>query len=260
MNFKGKTVVVTGGGSGIGKGICIAFAEHGANIVVGYGHNSIKAENVVKEIKAMGSDAIAVKADVTVETEVQNLVAEAVRVYGKLDVMVNNAGMIKVIAPIEKLTEKEWDDNFAVNAKGPFLCCKAAIPQMRKQGEGRIINIASQCGKVAFAAFGHYSAAKAAVLLMTQALALELADTNIRVNAVCPGTVDTEMTDQEAVIQAKQSGEDPKVLKASFVEGVPIKQFALPKDIAGAVLFLSSDYASYIHGENINVTGAQTMV
>lgn len=258
MNFKGKTVVVTGGASGIGKGICLEFAELGANVVCS-DMNFEAAQKVAEEVNAKGGKGLAIKADVTSEADAQRMVKETVDAFGSLDILCNNAGMIKAIAPLETLTVEEWDANFAVNAKGVFICSKAAIPQMRKQGYGRIINTASQCGKTGMPNFGHYCAAKAAVLLFTQTLALELATTNIHVNAVCPGSVDTEMTDREVEIITAKTGEDPVALKASFEAGVPIGRFAKPKDIARVFVFLASEYADYLTGENINVTGGQEM-
>lgn len=259
MNWKGKTAVVTGGGTGIGRSICLKFAERGVNVVVCNSRNMEAANKVAAECEALGTKAIALQIDVTVAADCQRMIDESVKAFGRVDILCNNAGMIRAIGPLETLSEEDWDDNFAVNTKGVFLCSRAAIPQMRKQGYGRIINTASQCAKTGMPNFGHYCAAKAAVLLFTQTLALELAKTNIHVNAICPGSVDTEMTDRECEIMTKQSGGDPQALKASFVHGVPIGRFATPEDIAGVVLFLASDDADYITGENINVTGAQEM-
>lgn len=258
FNFNGKTVVVTGGGSGMGKAICLEFADLGANVVC-VGRNMDKLKKVVDEVNAKGARGLAVKVDVKKEEETLRMVKETVEAFGSLDILCNNAGMIETIGPLESLSVEDWDANFDVNAKGVFLCCKAAIPQMRKQGYGRIINNASQCGKTGFANFGHYSAAKAAVLMFTQVLALELAKTNIHVNAVCPGSVDTEMTDREVEIISKQTGEDPAELKNSWVSGIPIGRYATPEDIAKVFVFLASEYADYITGESINVTGGQEM-
>lgn len=258
MEFKGKTVIVTGGGSGMGKAICLEFADRGANIVC-VGRNTDKLKKVVDEVEEKGARGLAIKVDVTREDDVQRMVRETIEAFGSLDVLCNNAGMIEAIGPLENLTVEEWDDNFAVNTKGVFLCSKSVIPQMRKQGYGRIINNASQCGKTGFANFGHYSAAKAAVLMFTQVLALELAKTNIHVNAVCPGSVDTEMTDREAEIISKKTGEDPVMLKNSWISGIPIGRYATPEDIAKVFVFLASESADYITGESINVTGGQEM-
>lgn len=217
------------------------------------------ARKVVEEVRAKGAQGLAIKADVTSEEDAQRMVKETVDAFGSLDILCNNAGMIRAIGPLEELSVEDWDANFAVNAKGVFICSKAAIPQMRKQGYGRIINTASQCVKTGMPNFGHYCAAKAAVLLFTQTLALELAKTNIPVNAVCPGSVDTEMTDMEIAIITEKTGEDPVALKASWEAGVPIGRYAKPRDIAKVFAFLASEYADYLTGENINVTGGQEM-
>jgi NAD(P)-dependent dehydrogenase (short-subunit alcohol dehydrogenase family) len=258
MNLNGKSVIVTGGGSGIGKGICKEFADHGAQIAV-CDINLAAAETVAAELNAQGSRAIAVQVDVTDEAQAEHMVAETVRAFGRIDILCNNAGIIRAMGPLESLSVAEWDLNFAVNAKGVFICSKAAIPEMRKQGYGRIINTASQCGKTGTPNLGHYSAAKAAVLLFTQTLALELAKTGITVNAVCPGSVDTEMTDREVEIMARQTGEDKVAIKKKWEAGVPIGRYATPKDIARVFVFLASEYADYMTGESVNVAGGQEM-
>lgn len=258
VNFSGKTVVVTGGGNGIGRGICLEFADHGANVVCA-DLNFEAAQKVIAEVEERGVKGLAIKVNVADEADAQRMVAETVEKFGRLDFLCNNAGMIRAIKPLEELTVEEWDANFAVNAKGVFVCSKAAIPQMRKQGYGRILNTASQCGKKGTPDFGHYAAAKAAVLIFTQTLALELAKTNIHVNAVCPASVDTEMTDREIAIITAKTGEDPVALKASWEAGVPIGRYAKPKDIARVFVFLASEYADYLTGESINVAGGQEM-
>lgn len=256
MDMTRKTVVVTGGGSGIGKAICVEFANHGANVVV-CDINQVAAESVSKEIAASGKKSIALKIDVTDERDVGSMADKTVQEFGRLDVICNNAGIIPSMKKIEELSAHDWDKTFAVNAKGVFLCSKAVIPQMRKQGYGRILSTASQAGKTGIPLLGHYCASKAAVILLTKTLALELAATNIHVNSVCPGSVDTDMTNAEARMVSDMTGESAESIKKTWTNAVPMKKLATPRDIAKVFVFLASEYADYMTGQAINVTGGQ---
>jgi len=258
IDFCDKTVVVTGGASGIGRAICDEFARHGANVAV-CDINFEAAQKTAEQISATGKKAVAVKVDVTDEDDVNAMIRKVVDCFGSIDVMCNNAGIINCMKKVEDITAQEWDKIFAVNAKGVFLCCKAVIPQMRKQNYGRIINTASQAGKAGIPLLGHYCATKAAVILLTKTLALELATENIHVNSVCPGSVDTEMTTLETKIVSKITGEDPKVIKQKWTDAVPMKKLATPRDIAKVFVFLASEYADYMTGQAVNVCGGQMM-
>ena len=258
MDLSNRTVVVTGGGSGIGKAICLQFAKHGANVVVG-DINTSAAQNVANDICESGGDSIAINVDVTDENSVNNMVEEVVKKYGSLDVICNNAGIITSMRNVEDITVDEWEKMFAVNVKGVFICCKAVIPQMKKQGYGRILSTASQGGKKGLPLLGHYCATKASVILLTKTLALELAATNIHANCVCPGSVDTEMTALEAEIVSKMTGESPESIKQKWTDAVPMKRLAHPDDIAKVFVFLASEYADYMTGQAVNVSGGQEM-
>ena len=189
VDMKGKNVVVTGGGSGIGKAICKQFANHGANVVV-CDINMDAAEKVAAEIRNLGKMSVALHVDVTDEEDVNGMVKKVAEEFGSLDVICNNAGVITSMKNVEDITTEEWERMFAVNAKGVFICCKAVIPQMKKQGYGRIINTASQAGKKGVPLLGHYCASKAAVIMLTKTIALELATQGVHANCVCPGSVD----------------------------------------------------------------------
>jgi len=258
MDFTGKTVLVTGGASGIGEAICFEFANHGANVAV-CDLNLDGAKRVADAIDASGKKSIAIKADVSIEADTKEMVRLTVEKFGRLDILINNAGIIAGFKRTMDLTVEEWDKTFAVNVRGVFLGCKAAIPYMLKQGYGRIINAASQMGKTAGDMIGHYSASKAAVILLTKTLAKEYATKNITVNCVCPGSVDTPMTHWEAERCHELSGIDPDEQIKKWIEAVPMKRLATPRDIAKVYVFLASEYADYMTGQAVNVCGGQEM-
>ncbi len=259
MDFTGKTVVVTGGSGGIGKAICMEFAAHNANVAVCDIGDMSKADAIAAEIRAKGLKSIAVNVDVTNEAQVNAMVAAVVNEFGSLDIICNNAGVITSMKTVDEITLDEWEKMFAVNARGVFLCCKAVVPQMKKQGYGRIINTASQAGKKGIPLLGHYCATKAAVIMLTKTMALELAETGIHVNAVCPGSVDTEMTDMEAETVSKKTGRPAAVIKQEWTDSVPMKKLATPQEIAAMFVVLASEYADYMTGQAVNVSGGQEM-
>jgi meso-butanediol dehydrogenase/(S,S)-butanediol dehydrogenase/diacetyl reductase len=188
--FKGKVVVVTGASRGIGRGIALRFAGEGADVVVCANEDSVLA--VAEDIKESGGRSLAVVCDVTDKKAVEDLYEQTVGEFGTVDVSIQNAGVI-TIARIEEMTEQEWDQILAVNAKGVFLCCQAAARIMIKQKSGRLINTASGQAREGFIYTPHYAASKMGVVGITQSLAKELAPHNITVNAFCPGIIDTEM-------------------------------------------------------------------
>lgn len=256
MDFTGRTVVVTGGSSGIGRSICVRFAEHGANVVV-CGRNIEQLKKTVEACEKTGAKAIYVKMDVTSEADANEMAKKAAETFGTLDIIVNNAGIVNTIKPIEETTVDEWDLCMAVNAKGPFICSKAVLPYMRKQNYGRILVTSSQCGKKPFANLASYNASKAAAILFSQTLAAEVCDQNIRVNIVLPGDVNTEMVDGEAKLIAERTGQDVSEVRKSIGAQVPIGHAAEPEEIADIFLILASDYANYMTGATINATGGE---
>ena len=263
LDLAGKVAIITGGASGIGKGITLALANAGANAVIcdmAY-ERAIKLE---REIKASGHEAFAIKADVTKSDEVNGMVRKTVESYGKLDILVNNAGIIRM-APIAQFDEKDWDLVFNVNIKGVFLCCKAAAPYMIKQKSGKIINVSSVSGKsggAAHAGFGFtaYIASKFAAIGFTQNLAKELAQHNINVNAVCPGFLQTDMQDAITASLAQRAGLTPEEFTARKVaELVPLGRPQTPEDVGNLVVFLVSENAKNITGASVHVDGGMEM-
>ena len=256
--FEGKTVVITGGSRGIGAAIARRFAREGAAVVVSA--NEAQVETVAEEIRTSGGKAHAVHADVTDKSSVVALYDEAERVFGGVDVSVQNAGVI-TIARIEAMTEAEWDKVMAVNTKGVFLCCQEAIARIRKHGRGgRLINTASGQARQGFIFTPHYAASKFGVVGITQSLAKEVAKEGITVNAFCPGIIETDMWAYNDAAWGKLLGTyAPGELMAEWVEGIPMGRAGTGEDVAGLVAFLASDDAAYITGQTVNVDGGLIM-
>ena len=242
-----KTAVVTGASRGIGRSIAIDLAKKGANVVVNYSGNEAKANEVVGEIKALGQQAFAVKADVSNGEEVQALMKQAADTFGSIDILVNNAGITKDNL-LMRMKENEWDDVININLKGVFNCTKAVTRQMMKQRSGRIINVASVVGVCGNPGQANYVAAKAGVIGLTKTTAKELASRHITVNAVAPGFISTDMTDKL----------DDNV-QTEMLKQIPLARFGAPEDISNVVVFLASEGAGYITGQTIQVDGGMVM-
>ena len=254
LQLRDKVALVTGGGRGIGKAIVEAFAREGARVVVG----DIlldEAQQVVEEI-ASSVKTIAVKVDVSKKTDVAAMVETALREFGRIDILVNAAGVIGC-TPFVDIEEDEWDRVMDVNARGVYLVTRAVVPHMMKQRYGKIVNISSRSGKSAQALFSHYGASKFAVIGLTQSLARELAEYDINVNAICPGTLRTDMYEKILDARSKLSGLPREEIFASVIATIPLGRPQLPEDIAGVAVFLSSELARNITGESVNVTGGQ---
>jgi len=235
MRLKDKVAIITGGSSGIGRASCLLFAREGARVVVSDIMDE-SGEEVVRLIKNDGGRGTYVHCDVRKEDQAKSLIAEAVDRYGRLDVLYNNAG-IGMVKLLPEMTEQEWDRVFDVNVKGAFFCSKYAIPQMKKQGGGAIVNTASNWGLIAYPHWPAYCASKGAVVMLTKALATDHAPDNIRVNCVCPGNIDTPLL--RAGMAAQGSVEE--AIKT-------MGRIAKPEEVANLALFLASDEASYITG------------
>ena len=247
-NLDGKTALVTGGGSGIGRATSLAYAQEGARVVVA-DVNVEGGEETVQLIKEAGGEAILVHADVAKPEDTQAMVAQAVEAFGSLDCAFNNAGISG--GTDRRLTadylEEDWDRVVGINLKGVWLCMKAEIPQMLKQGGGAIVNTASVAGLVAITGTVAYVAAKHGVTGLTKAAALEYAKSGIRVNAVCPGYIQTPMVQG---IFVENEGFEERVASRH-----PIGRLGEPSEIAAAVIWLSSDAASFVTGHNMPVDG-----
>ncbi|GGM21154.1 beta-ketoacyl-ACP reductase [Paraliobacillus quinghaiensis] len=243
----GKVALVTGASRGIGRAIAIELAHQGAKVAVNFAGNEVKAQQVVDEIKALGAEAIKIKANVASEAEVKDMVKQVTTTFGSLDILVNNAGITRDNL-LMRMKEEEFDEVIQTNLKGVFLSTKAVTRQMMKQRSGRIINIASVVGISGNPGQANYVAAKAGVIGMTKSAAKELAARGILVNAVAPGFIETDMTDELTEEQRK-----------AMLELIPLARLGSGKDVAKVVRFLASDDATYITGQTIQVDGGMVM-
>jgi 3-oxoacyl-[acyl-carrier protein] reductase len=248
IDLEGKSALITGGSRGIGKACSQALARAGARIAVNYRVEQPWADLLVQRIVEEGGEAFALSADVGIRVEAEMLVDETVDRFGSIDILVNNAGIWKG-SPVEEISDGEWNEMLGVNLTGSFNMIRAAVPHMKAAGAGRIINISSSAGQRGEALHCHYAATKGAVISLTKSLAVELAENGILTNCVAPGWVETDMTEE-----ALASGDSDSILA-----NIPLGRVAQPEEIAGVVLFLASDLASFVNGEIINVNGGAVL-
>jgi meso-butanediol dehydrogenase/(S,S)-butanediol dehydrogenase/diacetyl reductase len=254
--FEGSGVLVTGGATGMGRAIAEAFAAEGARVIVA-DINEERAGETAAALSGGGASVSSVGCDVTDPAQVDAMVKQAEDELGGIDILVNNAGVITMDKVVD-ITPEDWDFVMDVNAKGVFLCMHSVVPGMLERGGGNIVSVASQAGKRGYKLFAHYCASKAAVILLSKGLALEVAPT-IRVNCVCPGIVNTEMMDREYVWEEEMTGESQDSIKERWMSGIPMGRFQEPEHVAGVVKFLASDAASEMTGQAINITGGMVM-
>jgi 3-oxoacyl-[acyl-carrier protein] reductase len=245
MRFDGKVVLITGAEQGIGRAFAIGFAQHGATVVINYPGAPDKAEAVRAAAAAHGVPAITLQADVSKADQVARMVAEAERQLGRIDVLINNAGIYPRVRVVD-MDEETWDAVLGVNLKGTFLCCRAVAPGMMQRRYGRIINLASTMSFTGRERGAHYGASKAGLLGFTRSFALEMAPYGVTVNCIAPGVTNTAqprygMTEEELAELARQH---------------PMGRIAEPEDMVGPALFLASDYAAYVSGQVLPVNGA----
>ncbi|MDA3833028.1 MAG: 3-oxoacyl-ACP reductase FabG [Spirochaetales bacterium] len=248
MNLESKVAIITGAGRGIGRAITLELAKHGADCVI-VDIDLENADKVVDEVINIGTKAISIRADVTNQKDVENVIEKSLSTYGKVDILINNAGISSPLSLLET-SEDEWDRQINVNLKSIFFCCKAMFPEMMSQRSGKIINIASIAGKRGGGIMGKsaYAAAKGGVIAFTKAIAREGGEYGINVNAITPGLTSTDMT-------AHFDGEQ----RAAVIKNIPLGRIGCPEDIAKATVFLASDYADFITGEIMDVDGGFMM-
>lgn len=248
-NLKGKVALITGGTTGIGLAAAKLFLENGAKVVIA-GRRKEQGETALAELKKISRDVHFIPTDVSKSEEVQHLINETVRIFGRLDIAFNNAGVEGHFAPIDEMPEEEFDTVIGINVKGVWLSCKYEIQQFRKQGTGgAIVNTSSWLAKGAFAGSGVYSASKAALDGLVRVLAVETAAAGIRVNNVQPGYIQTPMFDRFF------PGEDAEAQKEPLKRHAPIGRFASSEEVAQLVVWLSNPAASFVTGESILVDG-----
>ena len=247
--FENKVAVITGGSSGLGQSAALAFAEKGAKVVIGSRRDK-QTDQTVPLIKQMGGEAFFVQTDVTKAADVENLINETVKTYGRIDYAFNNAGTEGILGPSIEQTESNWDCIIDTNLKGTWLSMKYQIPQMLEQGGGVIVNNASMFGVVGFASTSIYCASKHGVIGLTKALALEHAKDGIRINVVCPGLIQTDMADR--AFNDEES-------KAKMEKAHPIGRLGRPEEVANAVVWLCSDATTFITGHSLVVDGGYTV-
>jgi len=241
-----RVALVTGASRGIGKAIALAFAKEGARIAL----NDVEPnEETGREIEALGCQALVVRADVSKKVDVDRMVEGVLGEFGRIDILVNNAGVCTV-CPAELLSEDDWDRDIDIDLKGVFLCSQAVGKVMIKQQKGSIINIASMAGKVALPKHSAYCAAKAGVIALTKVTAIEWARYNIRVNAIAPGFVGTEM-----IVQMIAKGLRKKEEQEGIEKRIPLRRLATPQEVADLAVFLASDQSGYVTGETIVIDG-----
>lgn len=242
-----KVAFITGGSRGIGKEVALKFADNGYNIVINYVSDKTDVEKLEKEFSEKGVETLILKADVTNGEEIENLVKQVIEKFGKIDVLVNNAGITKDNL-LMRMSEEEFDKVIEVNLKGTYIVTKSVIKYMMKKRNGSIINLSSVVGVAGNAGQANYSASKAGIIGFTKSIAKELASRNIRANAVAPGFIETDMT---AVLSDE--------IKENIHNQIPLKRMGSAKEVANLIYFLGSEESSYITGQVINVDGGMVM-
>ncbi|ADQ04535.1 3-oxoacyl-(acyl-carrier-protein) reductase [Caldicellulosiruptor owensensis OL] len=245
--LKDKVALITGASRGIGRAIALKFAQNGANVIINYSSSQSQAENLKEEIEKIGTKAMIIKCDVSNSDEVNQMFFQVEKEFGRIDILVNNAGITKD-GLILRMNDEDFDRVIAINLRGAFLCAKAAAKMMVKQRFGNIINISSVVGIAGNIGQANYAASKAGIIGLTKSLAKELASRNIRVNAIAPGFIKTDMTE---VLSDK--------VKEAMLSSIPLGRFGEADEVANVALFLASSLSSYITGQVIVVDGGMIM-
>lgn len=247
--LRGRVAIVTGGSRGIGRAVVELLADCGADVVVNYVRGRETAEATVEAAQRRGAQSIAYQADVANPLEAQRLIDTTIEHFKRIDILVCNAGIWEG-APVAEMTEDLWDRTLNINLKGTWSVCRAVVPQMKAQRSGKIVIVSSTAGQRGEANYSNYAASKGGQIAFTKSLADELGKWGINVNAVAPGWVDTEMT-EEALGDSKR--------RETIAQGIPVGAIATPKDIAAPIVFLCTDWARHITGEILNVNGGSVL-
>ncbi len=245
----GKTAIITGGGRGIGRAITLALAQRKVDVVLSYLTRRDDCEQTAAEVRALGCQALVDQADVTKRESVRQLISVATEKFGRIDLLVNNAGILQQ-KPFSTITDEDWDTMMATNLKGVFLCSQEIMPLMVRQGGGSIVNFSSTGGQLGGMLAVHYATSKAGVIALTRSLARVGAPDGIRVNCVTPGLIETEMSQKEIHSEVGQQ---------KINQQIPMRRAGLVDEVAAAVAFLASDEAAYITGQTLNVNGGLYM-
>lgn len=254
MRLKGKAVIVTGSARGIGRAVALSLAKEGASVVVA---DKEPGHETVRMIHALGKPAFYVAVDVRDARSVEELVSRAIQEYGKIDVLVNNAGVF-IHATVVDMTEEQWNLTFDVNTKGIFLSCQAVAKEMiARKIAGKIINVSSSAALTGHVGYSAYCSSKRAVLAFSECLAKELGPFGINVNAICPGDTETDMLEDEIRNIAMQKAIPEDQARQEKLANIPLGRFATPEDIANIVVFLASDESRHVSGEFIKITGGK---
>jgi 3-oxoacyl-[acyl-carrier protein] reductase len=255
MKLSNKVALITGSGSGMGRASAILFSQEGARISI-VDVDRKGGEQTVEMVKQKGGDAIFIQADVSKASDVERMIKATLDKYGRLDILLNNAGIPMSFTPVEEVREDLWDRIIDINVKGIFLGCKYAVPIMKKQGGGVIINTASISGVRPRPGLCAYSTSKAAAIMLTKALAIELAPSKIRVNCINPVAAETPML-AKFIEEQGATGEKFEAGRKRFIDTVPMGRLAQPEDVAYAALYLASDEASLVTGASLDVDGGR---
>ncbi|HWP49955.1 MAG TPA: SDR family NAD(P)-dependent oxidoreductase [Candidatus Limnocylindrales bacterium] len=252
MELRDKVAIVTGASQGIGRAISIALAKEGASVVLA-SRNEAKLEETAQIIKSNGGTSLKIRTDVSKEAEVKNMVQKTLETFGTIDILVNNSGIAGPTARCEDVTLEEWEETMAVNLRGPFLCCKYVIPTLKAKKSGRIIHIGSISSKRPLQNRTPYTTSKMGLIGFNRTLAVELGPFNITVNLICPGATAGERLDNVMTTMGKALGKSYEEMAATFKALSPLNRFVNAEDIASMVVYLASDKAKNITGQDINV-------
>jgi NAD(P)-dependent dehydrogenase (short-subunit alcohol dehydrogenase family) len=257
MKLRDKVAIITGGSSGIGTAIAHLFSQEGARVALIAGRHIAQTEVAAKNLSSLGGDALALQADISDEVQVRQMCQQVLDRFKQIDILINSAGIIGSVDPLEKLECYEWDRVFQIDVRGTFLCSKYCLRNMLERKTGNIINLSSVAGFKASLISPCYSAAKGAIIALTKSLALRYAKERIRVNCISPGTIDTPMT--QGFFDEEKTSVEREALVERFVERHPLGRFGTGEEIARGALYLASDDSSFVTGINLIIDGGLSL-